>query len=65
MKKIYKKPSLLSETFVTENIMTGVDLLSTMDTNLWTFTGTEFQGIQFNTDGGNTLYKVSFESFME
>ncbi len=62
MKKKYLKPSLLSETFVTENIMAGE--LSAIP-YLWTLTGTEaFQGIQFNTaEGGNTLYKVNFSDF--
>lgn len=64
MKKNYTKPSLLSETFVTEKIMNGTDLSAV--NSLWTLTGTEFQGIQFNTQqGGNTLYKVSFEDFMK
>ena len=63
MKKNYTKPSLLSETFVTENIMAGNDL-SAIE-SLWTLTGTQFEGIQFNTQQcGNTLYKVSFEDFM-
>ncbi len=63
MKKNYVKPSLLSETFVTENIMAGTDL-SSVDA-LWTLTGTQFEGIQFNTaEGGNTLYKVKFSDFM-
>lgn len=61
MKKNYTKPSLLSETFVTENIMNGTVLSAV---NLWTLTGTEFQGVQFNaTVGGNTLYKVNFKDF--
>ncbi|MBQ7986863.1 MAG: hypothetical protein IJ304_06360 [Clostridia bacterium] len=61
MKKNYVKPSLLSETFVTENIMTGTDLSAV---SLWTLTGTQFEGIQFNrNEGGNTLYKVNFSDF--
>lgn len=64
MKKNYVKPSLLSETFVTENIMAGTDL-SAIE-NLWTLSGTHFEGIQFNTNqGGNTLYKVQFNEFMK
>lgn len=63
MKKNYVKPSLLSETFVTENIMASSDL-SAIE-SLWTLTGTQFEGIQFNTQaGGNTLYKVKFSDFM-
>jgi len=62
MKKNYTKPSLLSETFVTENIMTG-DELSTI-ANLWTISGDHFTGIQFNSaKGGNTLFKVKFNEF--
>lgn len=62
MKKNYIKPSLLSETFVTENIMTSNDGLSTA--NLWTLSGEQFQGLQFNYDqGGNTLYRISFGEF--
>jgi hypothetical protein len=58
MKKNYVKPSLLSETFVTENIM--ADALSAIPA-LWTLTGTQFEGIQFNTaQGGNTLNKIKF-----
>lgn len=62
MKKNYVKPSLLSETFVSENIM--ADELSAVPT-LWTISGNQFEGIQFNTaQGGNTLYKVKFSEFM-
>ena len=63
MKKNYVKPSLLSETFVTENIMTGNET-SAIDA-LWTLTGTSFQGVQFNAEqGGNTLYRTNFTEFM-
>lgn len=62
MKKNYVKPSLLSETFVSENIMAG-DLSAVPA--LWTISGNQFEGIQFNTaQGGNTLYKVNFSEFM-
>lgn len=62
MKKNYTKPSLLSETFVTENIMAGTELSAA---NLWTLTGTYFEGIQFNSKGGNTLYRIKFDEFMK
>ena len=62
MKKNYTKPSLLSETFVTENIMSGTEL-STVE-SLWTIYGDQFNGIKFNFEqGGNTLYKVKFDEF--
>ena len=62
MKKNYAKPSLLSETFVTGNIMAGTDL-SQVD-KLWTLTGNQFEGIQFNAaQGGNTLFKMSVAEF--
>ena len=62
MKKNYTKPSLLSETFVTENIMSGTEL-STVE-SLWTISGDQFNGIKFNFEqGGNTLYKVKFDEF--
>lgn len=62
MKKNYVKPSLLSETFVTENIMAS-DALSAVD-NLWTLSGTQFEGVQFNfQEGGNTLYRINFNDF--
>lgn len=61
MKKNYVKPSLLSETFVTENIM--ADELSAIPA-LWTLSGQQFEGIKFNTaQGGNTLFKVKFSDF--
>lgn len=61
MKKNYVKPSLLSETFVTENIM--ADELSAIPA-LWTLSGQQFEGINFNTaQGGNTLFKVKFSDF--
>lgn len=61
MKKNYTKPSLLSETFVTENIMAGVELSAA---NLWSLSGEQFEGIQFNFQkGGNTLNKISLSDF--
>ena len=63
MKKNYVKPSLLSETFVAENIMAGTELSAA---NLWTLSGTQFEGIQFNfKQGGNTLYRIKFDEFMK
>ena len=62
MKKNYVKPSLLSETFVTENIMTGTE---TSAVGLWSLSGEQFEGVKFNfQQGGNTLYKVHFSEFM-
>ncbi len=65
MKKNYIKPSLLSETFVTENIMNGVTALSAMNSSLWSISsGQSFQGIQFNSaQGGNTIHTINFSEF--
>ena len=60
MKKIYTKPSLLSETFVAENIMSGEGtkerLVSTMTLYL---NGQTFESINFNDD--QTLQSISFK----
>ena len=54
MKKNYVKPSLLSETFVTENIMEGTETVTlALSQNLKTKNGETFAGINFND--GNAL----------
>lgn len=66
MKKNYVKPILLSETFVTENIMNGTDMLSTMNNvTLWSLSsGNSFTGITFNAEkGGNTIHTIKFSDF--
>ena len=61
MKKIYTKPSLLSETFVAENIMTGDDDKKILSgaTTLY-FDGAQYE-VEF--DGNNTLTSISFDAF--
>ena len=67
MKKNYVKPSLLSETFVANNIMSGtIDENSFISAATWGdralyFGGKEYTGITFNA--GNTLQSVSVNDF--
>ena len=63
MKKNYMKPSLLSETFVAENIMTGEENKERLiSTNITLYlNGEDFAGINF-TDA-QTLNAISFKSF--
>ena len=63
MKKNYMKPSLLSETFVAENIMTGEDnKLRLISSNLTLFLdGEGIDGISFSD--AQTLNAISFKSF--
>ena len=59
MKKNYTKPSLLSETFITENIMTEP---TSAINSLWSLSGKQFEGVKFNfNEGGNTLYRIKFD----
>lgn len=59
MKKNYTKPSLLSETFITENIMTEP---TSAINSLWSLSGEQFEGVKFNfNEGGNTLYRINFK----
>lgn len=62
MKKIYTKPSLLSETFVAENIMTGEEEKKVLSTaiNLY-LNGETFTGVEFN--GSNTLATINYSLF--
>lgn len=66
MKKNYVKPSLLSETFVAENVMTNLNAAEDADSvysaaiDLY-MNGTKFSGITFSE--GNTLQTVSVNDF--
>ena len=62
MKKNYMKPSLLSETFVAENIMTGEDnKLRLISSNVTLFLNNEEFGISFSD--AQTLNAISYKDF--
>ena len=64
MKKNYVKPSLLSETFVASNIMTGMatdaDSFLSAGVDLY-LNGKKFEGITFGS--GNTIQSISLSDF--
>ena len=60
MKKNYVKPSLLSETFVTESIMAGEETLEKELSNQTLYGTTTFTGLNFGD--GNMLNRISFDS---
>ena len=61
MKKNYVKPSLLSETFVTESIMTGETTPEKEISKIDLYGTTNFTGLNFGD--GNMLNRINFSAF--
>ena len=64
MKKNYVKPSLLSETFVANNIMSSEEIKNTLSASIDLYlNGEKITGITFSD--GNTLNTINIQDFAQ